>query len=172
MADSITIVGRVGSDPERVSTRDGKPLTSFSLATNDRFRGEDGQWRDGETSWYAVSVYGRLAENAAASLKRGERVIVHGAVRMHKWATKNGETRVEAQLRAIAVGHDLAFGTTAFSGKQTVAAQPTVEQADQVIDRSDEWATPVVAAGPVDGPAADGFVPVGADAEPSWHTLV
>ena len=59
--NKILIIGNLGGDPEMRYTPSGDPVTSFSVATNRRYRTRDGEQRE-ETEWFRVSAWGRLAE--------------------------------------------------------------------------------------------------------------
>src|SRR3954469_14106532 len=112
MSDRITLAGRVGKDPEHRRTKSGEDWLSFRVASTPRVRSEQGTWSDGETSWYSVNAYGALARHAAESLHQGERGVVTGDLTMRSWTTADGGTGMTAQIRAIAIGHALTFGTT------------------------------------------------------------
>ena len=112
MTDTITVTGVVGSDPRVHVTSQGLTITSFRLASTRRyFDRTKGAWEDGETNWYTVSGFRQLAHNAAESVHRGDRVVVHGRLRLRAW--ENGEKSGTAiEIEADSIGHDLAWGTT------------------------------------------------------------
>lgn len=115
MTDNITVTGVVGSDPKHHVTSQGLAITSFRLASTRRyFDRSKGTWEDGETNWYTVSAFRQLAFNASTSIVRGERVVVHGRLRLRAWETgeKSG-TAVE--IEADAIGHDLTWGVSKFT---------------------------------------------------------
>jgi single-strand DNA-binding protein len=115
MTDNITITGVVGTDPHHHVTGQGLPITSFRLASTRRyFDRAKGSWEDGETNWYTVSAFRQLASNASQSIRKGERVVVCGRLRLRAWETgeKSG-TAVE--IEADAIGHDLAWGVTSYT---------------------------------------------------------
>ncbi len=114
MSDHITIVGNIAGDPRHTHTPSGIPITTFRVASAPRrFDRTTEKWVDGETSWYSVSAFRALALNAAASLQRGERVIVSGRLRIRTWdaGDRSGTT---AEIDAEAIGHDLLWGTSRF----------------------------------------------------------
>ena len=160
MSDRITLSGRIGKDPERRSTKSGEAWLSFRLASTPRVRSEQGTWSDGETSWYSVNAYGALARNAAESLHQGERVVVTGDLALRTWTTADGRSGTTAQIRAVAIGHDLTFGTTSLS--RTARRQEEPEQqpptAQPTADRSGEWSAPM--SGDSSGDSGDD--------EPAW----
>lgn len=58
MYQQITLIGHLGADPELRHTQDGTPVTSFRVATNRRWRAQDGTAQE-ETVWFSVSVWQR-----------------------------------------------------------------------------------------------------------------
>lgn len=115
MTDNITVIGAVGSDPRVHTTSQGLTITSFRLASTRRiFDRVKGAWEDGDTNWYTVSTFRQLAKNAAVSVRRGDRVVVHGRLRLRAW--ESGEKSGTAiEIDAESVGHDLTWGTTSLT---------------------------------------------------------
>ena len=112
----ITAQGLVATVPRHIVTQDNIPLTSLRLAA---------QAENGLTNWYTVTAKGQLALNVAASINKGERIIVVGSLYVRDW--DNGEragTSVEIELRTI--GHDLTYGTSDFH--RTVLVAETKEE--------------------------------------------
>lgn len=72
MYQRLILIGNLGRDPEMRYTADGKPVTSFSMATSRRFKDRD------ETTWFRVSVWGSQAESCNQYLHKGSRVLVEG----------------------------------------------------------------------------------------------
>lgn len=146
MSDHITLVGNIVGDPEERATRSGDPIAAFRLAVSERrFDRERGQWIDGHTNYYAVSVFGELGRNALASLRKGERVIVAGRLRLREWET-DAKRGVSADVTADAVGHDLRWGESSFSRPvrrdgDSVAAAGNPSSASSA-SGDDAWAVP------------------------------
>ena len=126
MADNmVTLVGTLGTEPELRTTPQGSEVVSFRLATNERRRNPAGDgWIDGPTSWFRVSAWDRLGRNAHASLHKGQRVVVQGTLRIAEFTTEAHGTSRTAEVRAAALGHDLAHGTTGFTRNSRPEAQP------------------------------------------------
>ena len=77
---------------------------------------QDGQWRDGDTSFFKVNVWRGQAEHLADSLSKGDRVMVTGRLRQRSWETPEGDKRSVAEIEADEVGASLKFATARSSG--------------------------------------------------------
>jgi Single-strand binding protein family len=71
-ADNHTIVGNLVEDPEVRFTNNGIAVTNLRVAVTQRVQ-QDGQWRDGDTSFFKVNVWRGQAEHLADSLSKGDR---------------------------------------------------------------------------------------------------
>ncbi|WP_119698494.1 single-stranded DNA-binding protein [Microbacterium halotolerans] len=122
MSDSITVIGTVGSDPEARVTPTGKHVTGFRLACTPRVRdARTGEWRDGETNWYSISAWEHLGRNVLESIRKGERAIVTGRLRLRTWE-KDERRGMDAEIVAGGVGHDLKWGTSSYTKASRQAA--------------------------------------------------
>lgn len=120
--DLITVVGVVGTVPYVKNLPNGTPVVNFRLASGrSRFDSSEQKWIETGTNWYSVAGYRQLAQNLAASLNKGDHVVVSGRLRIREWTA--GEKRgIAVDIEADAIGHDLRWGTSSFtrsSGKQT-----------------------------------------------------
>jgi len=141
MSDTIAISGFVATPPNPVTAAGDLKITSFRIASNQRRfdRGRD-RWVDGETNWYTVTTFRQLALNVAASVMKGDRVVVTGRLKVRDWeAGEKSGTNVE--IEADAVGHDLTWGTTSFTRvRSTSAASSEAQAADaQPAGAADEF---------------------------------
>ncbi|MFC4244999.1 single-stranded DNA-binding protein [Gryllotalpicola reticulitermitis] len=121
MSDQITVTGIVGTEPKQITTSAGLAITSFRLASQERRFDQDSQsWVHGETNWYTVSAFRQLADNTAASLQKGDHVIVTGRLRIRPWqAGDKGGTDV--QIDADALGPDLNHATATVTRRPRAA---------------------------------------------------
>ena len=141
MNDTITITGNVATDPDHKRTAAGVTITTFRVASAQRrFDRSANAWVDSATNWYSVSAFRSLADHAFHSLRKGDRVLLTGRLRIRDWdnGTKRG-TAVEVEAEAI--GHDLLWGTTTFAKDGGAAAER--HETEQPPERgADEWAAP------------------------------
>ncbi len=80
MYQKVVLIGNLGRDPEMRYTADGTPVTSFSIATNERWTDRDGQQQE-RTTWWRISAWRRLAETCNQYLSTGSQVLVEGQIR-------------------------------------------------------------------------------------------
>jgi single-strand DNA-binding protein len=106
MADStVTIVGNLTRDPELRFTAGGKGVASFGVAVGRRYQ-VNGEWQE-KTSFFNVTAWDQLGENAAASLTKGARIIVTGRLEQREYETKEGEKRNVVEIVADELGPSL-----------------------------------------------------------------
>lgn len=153
MSETITITGNVGTDPELKHTQGGLAIASFRVgSTERRYDRSSNSWVDAGTSWYAVSAFRSLAEHAVASLKRGDRVILTGRLRVRNW--ENGTSRGTAvEIDAEAIGHDLLWGTSVFTKTARNAGGSRSESWEAAPQATEEWSRPGAAESPADAGA-------------------
>lgn len=104
----ITVVGSLGGDPELRFTPNGDAVSNFSVASTPRmFDRQANDFKDGETLWLRCNAWRDMAQNAAESLHRGDRVIVQGRLKSRSFETKEGEKRTVMELDVDEVGPSL-----------------------------------------------------------------
>ncbi len=97
--NKIIVIGNVGRDPEMRYTPSGQAVTSFSIASNRRYRGADGEQRE-ETEWFNVSAFGRLSEICNQYLTRGQQVYIEGRLRGRSYTDRDGQPRYSLEVTA------------------------------------------------------------------------
>ena len=93
------IIGNLGRDPEIRYTQDGKAITSFSIATTDKWRDKaTGENRE-KTEWHRVVAFDRLGEICGEYLSKGKQVYIEGRLQTRSWE-KDGVTRYTTEIIA------------------------------------------------------------------------
>jgi single-strand DNA-binding protein len=105
-----TIIGNLAEDPEFRFTQNGIAVTNLRVAVTQRIQ-QEGQWRDGDTSFLKVNVWRGQAEHLADSLTKGDRVMVTGRLRQRSWETPEGDKRSVAEIEADEIGASLKWAT-------------------------------------------------------------
>jgi single-strand DNA-binding protein len=98
--NKVILVGNVGRDPELRYTQSGQPVASFSIATNERFKDRDGNWKD-RTEWHRIVAWARLAEICGEYLKKGSPVYIEGRIQTRDWEDKEGNKRQTTEIVAL-----------------------------------------------------------------------
>jgi single-strand DNA-binding protein len=130
----VTLQGWLGGE---VNLREagGVPVATFRVAcTPRRYQRKTDQWVDGDTQWYTVNAWRALAENCAASLRRGDPVAVQGRLNAQVWTNSAGIEVTSFEVEAVVVGHDLNRGV----GRFTRTTRTTADGADGSGDASAE----------------------------------
>ena len=112
--NKMIAIGNLGSEPEMRFTPNGRPVTSFSVATNWRYTTAEGERRE-ETEWFTVVAWGKLAEQCNQFLTKGRLVYVEGRLRMHTWEGQDGQKRYRNEIVADRVS---------FLDRQAIAPLP------------------------------------------------
>lgn len=81
MYQKITIVGRLGKDPEMRYMPDGTAVTQINVATDRRWTDKSTGQPVQETTWFRVSVFGKQGESTNQYLSKGRMVLVEGHLR-------------------------------------------------------------------------------------------
>ena len=131
MSESFTVAGLVATTPRHLVTQEGLPITSFRLAASKRrFDRTKKTWVDGETNWFTITAFRQLAINSASSISKGERVVVSGRLKVRDW--DNGErSGTSVEIEADSLGHDLVWGTAAFSRTVLVREDPEDDKVEE-----------------------------------------
>ena len=99
----ISVIGNIGTEPE-LKFYEGKNgnfgVCSFSLAETERVKDTSGNWADGQTTWYRISILGKQAEVIADSLGKGERVKVEGTFKQAQYKGKDGDMKNSLEIKA------------------------------------------------------------------------
>ena len=107
---TMTLVGWVATEPRQYTGAGTTPFASFRMASTRRyFDRAQNTWVDGRTEWFTVKAWRQQALNVAASLRKGDPVLVHGRLGTEEWTAPEG-TRTSLVLEALAIGPDLTFG--------------------------------------------------------------
>ena len=112
---SVTVTGYVAMEPKLVLTKHKQtPVVNLRIGTTyRRMDANTGEWRELGTSFFTVNCWNRLAFSVAASLRKGDPIIVRGRLKMRAW-NDNGMTRTAHEIEADAIGHDMAYGWSHF----------------------------------------------------------
>ena len=92
--NQVNIVGRVGQDPVTRTLQDGSIVVSFSIATSEKYNGEE------RTEWHNIVVYKQAANFSAQYIHKGDLVHVFGKIQYRKWTDKEGQEHNVTEILA------------------------------------------------------------------------
>ena len=99
MINRVTLVGRLGRDPEMRQTGTGTPIVNFSVATNESWKDKNGEQQE-RTEWHKIIAWGRLAEICNEYLTKGKQVYIEGRLQTNEWEDKDGNKRYTTEVVA------------------------------------------------------------------------
>lgn len=83
------LIGNLGNDPELRSNSGGTSVCSFSVATTERWKDQQGNTQE-KTEWHRIIAWGALADFCSKYLKKGSKVYIEGKNKTRKWKDQNG----------------------------------------------------------------------------------
>lgn len=96
--NNVTLVGRIGKDPETKTFEDGNVKVSFSLATSEKYKDKAGEWKDA-TEWHNIVLF------RETKMRKGDLVEVIGKIKTRSWDNKEGVKQYITEI----VAHNLTF---------------------------------------------------------------
>ena len=126
----IAVVGNLTADPELRSTKNGRSVAGFTIASTPRtFDRQSNQWVDGDALFLRCTVWGDLAEHCARSLAKGMRVIAQGRLTQHSWEDEQHQRRTSMELQVDEIGPSLRYATAQVAKAQRMAIRPPLRRA-------------------------------------------
>jgi single-strand DNA-binding protein len=96
--NKVLLLGNVGKDPEIRSTTGGTIVASFSLATADRAKDQQGNWQD-KTEWHNLVAFSRTAEIVRDYVKKGTQLYIEGKIQTRSWDDKeSGQKKYRTEI--------------------------------------------------------------------------
>lgn len=133
--NKVIIVGRVGRDPEKRYTPNADAITSWSVATNRKWKDASGESKE-HTEWHNVVAFRQLAEQAHEFLLKGRLVYIEGRLETRSWDDKDtGKKMYRTEIIA-----------------DTMRMLDSRQDAEEMrVSTTGERSTPVTATGTTDG---------------------
>lgn len=106
--------GGLTDTPEIRFTKDGRGVTTFTLAQSDSRKNDAGEWETTANLYLRVSLWDtdrHTWTDALAGLDKGTKLVVRGKLVTNKWQDKEGNTRSQNEVQAFHAYIDAAAGT-------------------------------------------------------------
>ena len=128
----VTLIGRIGKEPEIRRTQSGDAVANISIATSEKYKDKtSGEYKE-LTEWHSISAFGKLAEIMEKYLTKGKEVYIEGSLKTQKWTDANGVEKYKTFVKADQL---IMLGGKTESNSQATQPQPQASSAG--IDDSD-----------------------------------
>lgn len=129
MVNKVTLIGRLGKDPEVRTLDSGTNIAKFSIATDESYKDKNGEWQT-QTEWHTVILWRGLAERAEQGLRKGYLVYVEGKLTSRSWQDDQGNTNYITEIR----GNYFRVLQKETNGNKAQAAPPSNKTAPAAAD--------------------------------------
>ncbi len=102
MINKVTLLGRLGKDPETRYTGSGMAVANFSLATSEKRKDDNGEFVE-KTEWHNIVVWGKQAENCQQYLTKGRQVYIEGKIQTRNWENDAGVKQYKTEIVAFQI---------------------------------------------------------------------
>lgn len=99
----VTLIGRLGSDPELRYTQSNQGVLNFRMATSESYFDKNSKERKEKVEWHSVVIWGARGEALNKILTKGSRICVEGKLQTRSWETKDNEKRYSTEIVGLNV---------------------------------------------------------------------
>jgi len=100
--NKITLIGNLGADPDLRSTKEGRAVLNFRIATTETYQTKEGEKRE-NTQWHTCVLWGPRGEALSKYLHKGSRIFVEGRMEYRQYEDKDGNKRTAAEVNVLDV---------------------------------------------------------------------
>ena len=113
--NNVTILGRLGADPETTFSKDGKAICKFRVGVTRKFNKE-------MTDWFNCASFGKTAELIQQYFKKGNQIALQGEIQFGDYTDKEGVKRYTTTLVVNSFDFIAGNGNNTNGGNQETAA--------------------------------------------------
>jgi single-strand DNA-binding protein len=96
--NKVQLIGNLGKDPELKYTPSGVAVATFSIATSESWKDQEGNQQE-KTEWHNIVAWRKLAEICGEYLKKGKKVYLEGKLQTRNYE-KDGIKRYVTEIVA------------------------------------------------------------------------
>ncbi len=97
--NKVMLLGHIGRDPEVRYTSSGRAVATFTLATSQRWKDQDGTEQE-RTEWHRIVAWGKLGEICSEYLSKGKQIFLEGRIQSREWEDQDGNRRTTYEIVA------------------------------------------------------------------------
>ena len=118
--NKVTLLGRLGKDPDLRYTPSGTAVANFSMATDMVWKDQEGNQQQ-KTEWHRIVAWKKTAEIANNYLKKGRQVYIEGRLQTRSWTDKNDVIRYTTE---VIVDNLVLIGSKTERAEETIDVPP------------------------------------------------
>lgn len=99
LRNRVQLIGHVGADPEIKTLESGVKVARLRVATNDRYKTSNGEWKD-DTQWHTVTAWGNLTNRIEQYVKKGSFLALDGKIDYREYTDQQGVKKYFTEIRA------------------------------------------------------------------------
>lgn len=127
--NKVMLIGNLGKDPETRYTASGVAVATFTIATNESWKDQEGNLQE-RTEWHNIVAWRKLAEICGEWLKKGKKVYIEGRIQTRSYDDKNTGakkyiTEIVADTMIMLDGARGGAGDAPSAGAGAPAPEPT-----------------------------------------------
>lgn len=97
--NKVQLAGRLGMDPEVRTTANGMKMAKLSLAVNESYKNQQGDWVK-QTQWFNIVAWGKMAQSIADNCSKGSEVLIEGRLLTREYTDKTGAKKRSMEIHA------------------------------------------------------------------------
>ena len=128
--NKVILVGNLGKDPEIRTTKDGKEIASFSIATTESWKDKQTSERKDKTEWHNITAFGAVVGVIKNYVKKGSKLYIEGKLETSKYTDKQGVEKYTTKVILQGFGSKLLMLDSKNNTQEAPQAQPQMSQQD------------------------------------------
>ena len=97
MINKVILIGNIGAKPEIRNTQNGDKVASFTIATSENWKDQQGQQQT-RTEWHKIVIFGKLTQIVESYLDKGSKIYIEGQLRTRKWQNQQGQDQYTTEV--------------------------------------------------------------------------
>lgn len=102
LRNRVTLIGRLGKEPEVRTLEGDKKVVRMTLATSDSYTDKAGQ-KVSDTQWHNLVVWGPLSDICEKYLTKGKEIAIEGRITYRYWDDKNGGKHNTTEINVLSM---------------------------------------------------------------------
>lgn len=138
--NTILLAGNLTDEPELRYTGSGTAVANASIATNERYKDQEGELQE-EATFHDIVVWGNQAEVMSEYADKGQFLVIRGTVQTNEWEDNDGNTRRDKEVKVLEfdfgprVNVDASGGSSQSSSRQE---QPAGQDKEDTFEPDDD----------------------------------